>query len=246
MARPFEVRDEIEISATPEEVWEAITTGSGMDAWFMGDNEVERRLGGKVRTSLPGFEMESTITTWDPPRRFADTSPKEGDGRVMAFSFEIEGRGGGRTLLRFVHSGFLPDDDWETEVDSLREGDPAYFFKVAEYLEHFRGRRAVPVSAFGPQIDRDRAFSAFTHELGLTSSPAVGDPVDANLEAIGRIEGVVDYLSRDFLGVRTADAIYRFIHGHQGMIVLGHHVFAEVDREATDRAWQAWVDRVFA
>jgi uncharacterized protein YndB with AHSA1/START domain len=246
MARPFEVRDEIEIAATPEEVWEAITTGAGMDAWFMGTNEVEGQLGGKVRTTMPGFTMESTITTWEPPRRFADTSPEGDDGRVMAFSFEIEGRGGGRTLLRFVHSGFLPDDDWEGEFDGLKEGDPAYFFKVAEYLEHFRGRRAVPVSAFGPEVERDRAFSTFARELGLAQSPAVGDHVDRTIEGIGRIEGVVDYRSRDFLGVRTADAIYRFIHGYTGTIVLGHHVFADVDREATDRAWQAWVDRVFA
>jgi uncharacterized protein YndB with AHSA1/START domain len=245
MARAFEVRKELEIDASPEDVWEAITTGAGMDAWFMGVNEVERRLGGVVRTTLPGFTMESTITTWEPPRRFADTSPEDEGGRVMTFAFEIEGRGGGRTLLRVVHSGFLPDDDWETEFDALEDGDPAYISKIGEYLEHFRGRRAVPVSAFGPQVDRDRAFAVFIRELGLPPSPAVGDPVDATLESVGRIDGVVDYISRDFLGVRTADAMYRFIHG-LGTVSLGHHVFADVDRETSDRAWQAWVDRAFA
>jgi len=245
MAHPFEVRGEIEIDASPEDVWEALTTGAGMDGWFMGTNEVEPRLGGAVRTNLPGFTMESTITTWDPPHRFADESPEAEDGRLMAFAYEIEGRGGGRTLLRWVHSGFLPGDDWETEFDALKDGDPAYIFKLGEYLEHFRGRRAVPVGAFGPQVDRGRAFAVFTRELGLPLTPAVGDRVDANLEGVGGIDGVVDYLSRDFVGVRTADAMYRFIHG-LGAVVLGHHVFADVDREATDRAWQAWVDRAFA
>jgi uncharacterized protein YndB with AHSA1/START domain len=245
MAHPFDVRGELEVAGSPEDVWEALTTGTGMDGWFMGSNEVERRLGGSVRTSLPGFTMESTITTWDPPHRFADESPEAEDGRLMAFAFEIEGRGGGRTLLRFVHSGFLPGDDWETEFDALKEGDPAYIFKIGEYVEHFLGRRAVPVSAVGPQVDRERAFSVFTRELALSASPTVGDPVDATIDGIGRVAGVVDYVSRDFLGVRTADALYRFIHG-LGTVALGHHIFADVDREATDQAWQAWVDRAFA
>jgi len=28
--------------------------------------------------------------------------------------------------------------------------------------------------------------------------------------------------------------------------VLGHHIFANVDQKATERAWQSWVDTAFA
>ena len=31
MAHPFEVRKDIEVDATPEQVWEAIATGPGID-----------------------------------------------------------------------------------------------------------------------------------------------------------------------------------------------------------------------
>lgn len=38
MAHPLELKHEIEVYA-PEEVWDAIATGPGMDSWFMGRNE---------------------------------------------------------------------------------------------------------------------------------------------------------------------------------------------------------------
>ena len=95
MAHPFEVRVERTVNATPEQVWEAVSTAAGLDAWFMGENELKPRLGGAVRTTLHGFTMDSTISTWDPPHRYASTSPEADDGRLMTFAFEIEGRAGG-------------------------------------------------------------------------------------------------------------------------------------------------------
>ena len=48
MTHPFEVSQEIELDATPEQVWEAIATGPGIDSWFMGRNEIEPREGGRA------------------------------------------------------------------------------------------------------------------------------------------------------------------------------------------------------
>ncbi|HVQ23253.1 MAG TPA: SRPBCC domain-containing protein [Candidatus Saccharimonadia bacterium] len=244
MAKPFEVAIEQELDATPEQAWEAITTGAGMDGWFMGTSEVEPRLGGTLRTALPGFTMESTITAWDPPHRFVNTSPEAPDGRLMAFEFIIEGRAGGTTLLRCVHSGFLPDDVWDGEFEALKKGDPAYIFKLAEYLKFFRGRRAVPVSAWGAQIGADRAWSAFQGALGVGPDVTVGDPVHAVLEGLPPLDGVVDYRTTDFLGVRTDDGIYRFIAA-MGSTAIGHHIYADVDPAATQTAWEAWLQGLF-
>jgi uncharacterized protein YndB with AHSA1/START domain len=245
MARPFEVRKEIELEATPEEVWEAIATGPGIDGWFMGTNEVEPHEGGVARMTLPGWTSESTVKVWDPPNRFVTETDRGEDGRFMAFEYLIEGRGGGSTVLRFVHSGFLPDDEWEAEYEALKTGDPAYLQKLAEYLKYFRGRTAVPVSAYGPQVDKERAWAVFKDALGLTGEVAEGDRVRSTPEGLPPIEGVVDYVSPDFLGVRTSDGLYRFIHG-MGTVVVGHHIYADVDQQATERAWQSWIERAFA
>jgi uncharacterized protein YndB with AHSA1/START domain len=247
MTHPFEITNEIEVDATPEEVWEAITTGPGIDSWFMGKNEVEPREGGTARTTVSGFTMESTVTAWDPPRRFATRGSEGEDGSLHAFEFIIEGREGGSTVVRWVHSGFL-GDNWEAEYDGLSEGDPMYFHKLAQYLTYFRGRTAKSIEVYGPQVaDREHAWTEIRSGLGLTGKVAEGDQVRLTPQGLAPIEGVVDYVSPSFLGVRSNDGLYRFIHGFEGTVVLGHHVFSDdIDQQATEQAWQSWLTKLFA
>jgi uncharacterized protein YndB with AHSA1/START domain len=245
MAHPFEVRAHVEVDATPEQAWEAITNGAAVDGWFMGTNEVEPGLGGTVRTMLPGFTLESTITQWDPPHRFANTTAQAPDGGLMTFAYEIEARAGGRTVIRLVHSGFLAGDVWELEYDALKIGDPAYIQKLGQYLNYFRGRNATPIAAFGPQVDRERTWEVFKGAMGLSGSVREGDKVRFTPEGLPTIDGVVDYISPDFLGVRTSNGLYRFIHGLGDTVVLGHHIFADVDRQQTEQAWQSWLNGLF-
>ena len=119
MPHEFEVRKEIEFQATPEEVWEAIATGTGIDGWYLGTgNAVEPGLGGKVRISFGSEDHEggsSTITTWEPPTRFAYRGDPHPDGTFHAIEYVVEGRAGGTTVVRLVHSGML-GDDWEIGV----------------------------------------------------------------------------------------------------------------------------------
>jgi uncharacterized protein YndB with AHSA1/START domain len=246
MAHEFEIKDEITVDATPEEVWEAIATGPGIDSWFMGRNEIEPREGGKARMTLPGFTMESTVTTWDPPKRLVLRSPQGEDGSLHAFEYIVEGRGKGSTVVRWVHSGFL-GDNWEAEYEGLKEGDPMYFHKLAQYLTYFRGRKATPVDVYGPQVpDREHAWGVMRKGLGLTGPVAEGDQVRLTPEALAPLEGVVDYVSPSFLGLRTDDGLYRFIYGFEGTVVLGHHIFADVDEKETEEAWRSWLTGLFA
>jgi hypothetical protein len=61
----------------------------------------------------------------------------------------------------------------------------------------------------------------------------------------------VDYASLPtFLGVRTGDGLYRFIHSgplRGDVVVLGHHVFADqADQSELELAWQSWLTQLFA
>jgi uncharacterized protein YndB with AHSA1/START domain len=249
MAHPFEFAHEIEVDATPEEVWEAIATGPGVDAWFMGRNEIEPREGGTTRTTMGGSTEEGTVTAWDPPTRFAYRTPEGPDGSFHAFEYLVEGRGKGTTVVRWVHSGFL-GDNWETEYEGLAEGDPMYFDKLRVYLTYFRGRAATPVSALGPEVpDRHHAWDVFRRGLGLAGPPQVGDRVHLTPEGLPQLEGEVDWVSRDFLGVRTSDGIYRFMHisAFGGPTGVGHHVFVDgLDQAEMEQVWASWLDGLFS
>jgi uncharacterized protein YndB with AHSA1/START domain len=249
MAHPFELTHEIQVDATPDEVWQAIATGPGVDSWFMGRNQIEPREGGTARTTMRGEEEEATITAWQPPIRFASRTPEGPDGSFHAFEYLVEGREKGSTVVRWVHSGIL-GENWEKEYEGLSEGDPMYFDKLRVYLTHFRGRTATPVSVFGPVIpDRDEAWRAFHGALGLSDPPSLDDRVHLTPEGLPVLDGVVDWLSRDFLGVRTDDGIYRFMHisVFGGPTGVGHHVFVDgLDQQEAEGAWGSWLERVFA
>jgi uncharacterized protein YndB with AHSA1/START domain len=246
MAHKFEIAQETEVEASPEQVWEAIASGPGWDSWFMGRNEIEQREGGKTSFSIGGFTMESTVTAWEPQKRFVSSGTEGPDGSLHQFEYRIEDRGGGRTAIQYTHSGML-GGDWEAEYEAMSEGDPMYFQKLVEYITYFSGRFAVPVDAQGPGVDNpEGTLSKFRRALGLPDDVKEGDEVTIAPEGFPPIDGVVDCLSRSFIGVRSSDALYRFIYGFTGTSMVGHHLFAsDADQEKAESAWASWLERVF-
>jgi hypothetical protein len=244
MSREFEVRREVELPASPEDVWEAVSTAAGNAAWLFPIREIERRVGA---TTADG----TTVTACDAPRHFAVRTEGEG-GWFNAIEFEIEGREGGTTLLRYAHSGIFVED-WDNQYDAVNQHTDFYLHTLGQYLEHFNGRPVtfvgdVPGGIMAPPASASPdGFSRLHAALGLGDAAAAGDPV--RLPAPGDADGVVDYASPNFLGIRTDDALYRFFGrnafgGPVGMVV---HAFADaVDADATKQAWKDWLDAVYA
>jgi uncharacterized protein YndB with AHSA1/START domain len=242
MGKAFEIVNEIEVGATPEQAWQAIATGEGMDGWFMGTNEIEPREGGKIRTVTPTWKDEATITTWDPPTRFAYRTDEKPDGAFYSFDYRIEGGDKGTTAIKWVHTGAL-GDNWEAEYEAMTEGDEAYFHKLGVYLTYFFGRKATPVETYGPEVhDRDQAMKLMRTGLGLGGPVAVDDKVLLGPEGIEPIDGVVEWVSPSFLGIRSEDALYRFVWAFTGPLMVAHHIFKEVDEKEETAAWKTWLE----
>ena len=163
MTHPFEVRNEFTVDATPEEVWDAITTGVAVDSWLMGRSEIDSA---SKTTTFNMFGQVSTgsITVWEPGHRYATQEDENPDGTFTAFEWLIESRDGGGSVVRVVHSGLL-GDDWEAEYNGLSVGDHAYMMKLAVYLEHFAPRTAKN-SLFMPGPVTKDSWAAMTAAVG--------------------------------------------------------------------------------
>jgi uncharacterized protein YndB with AHSA1/START domain len=231
MGHEFESVDELHVTATPEQAWDAIATGPGIDSWFMGRNEVDP--GQTVRTAFGGYTPSFAISAWEPGKRLA-YSDNVGD-RSVAYEFLVEGRDRGSTVLRVTASGFLPGDDWADEFEAMTNGNALFFHTLSTYLTHFAGRTATPVTVFGPMITDWPS----TRRKLMTAISRDGDHVHFTPAGLPPVDGTVYFENDDTIGIRTDDALYRFLRGFRGPVMACHLLFT--DQEPTDQAWLAWL-----
>lgn len=239
MSREFECSREVELPATPEQVWEAITTGSGQAGWLW-PSEIEPREGGRADLG--------TVTAYDPPKHFAVRA--EGpDGWFNALEMVLEARDGGTTVMRYVHSGVFTDD-WDTQYDAVGHHTDFYLHTLGQYLRYFPGRTAAYVTGDGPAPSTaPDALDTLRAGLGLGAGAAEGDRVSVPVEGLGPVEGTVDYLRSQFIGIRSDDTLHCFFARNKwgAPVSFSHHLFAEdADAEKTRQAWQSWLDGLYA
>jgi uncharacterized protein YndB with AHSA1/START domain len=249
MSHEFQLVKEIELAGTPDEVWDAIATGPGLDSWFMGRNEIEPGEGGATSMTMAGMTERSKVTGWEPGRRFAHRSEPGEDGAFMAFEYLIEGRGQGSTVLRIAQSGVL-SGDWEAEFEAMQAGWDMYLASLAAYVQHFAGRAGLPVAAFRPGAgEPDHAWPVLLEALGIdTLEP--GAAVRLTPAGLPAVDGVVEAARLPhWFGIRAADATYWFLHSgtsRGNVIVAGHHLFGDQfeDAQGAEAAWQQWLAAV--
>ena len=106
------------IAATPETVWQALTSAEFTCQYFAGFAvEVEAREGGSFRMLYPDgrVHMAGRVIEWSPPRRFACTWLVEGmadfrDLPECLVTYEIEQAGEAvRLTMTESHSWDIPD-----------------------------------------------------------------------------------------------------------------------------------------
>jgi uncharacterized protein YndB with AHSA1/START domain len=183
------IEKQIEIAATPDEVWRALTEAEEIKRWFTLDARVKPGQGGSMWLSFgENMAWESPITVWKPGKQ-VQTSDMTPAGPV-AVDYTIESRGG-TTIVRLVHSGFA-DDTWEDELDNLNSGWAAFLALLKHYLERHRGEpRAVAVFRHPKiEIPRAEAFRRTVARLGIQENLSVGDRYRAAIDG-QPIEGSV-------------------------------------------------------
>ncbi|MFB2599648.1 SRPBCC domain-containing protein [Herbiconiux sp. P17] len=139
------------LSATPQQVWEAIATADGITSW-MAPTQLDPRAGGPVSFDLGDFTSRGVVTDYTPNTRFAyeepwpiaerpeDLAPEMAEwfesigvplsqvyetlARVtpIATEFLVEAESGGSSVLRVVTSAYGTGAEWENEFfDQMAE-----------------------------------------------------------------------------------------------------------------------------
>ena len=108
------IENRIEVPGTPEEVWELIATGHGIEAWFV-PAEVEPRVGGRVAIDIgPGWRSAARSAPGN--RRTASPTRRKGGARArrgLASEFLVEAQSGGTCVVRIVSTIHADGDDWD-------------------------------------------------------------------------------------------------------------------------------------
>jgi hypothetical protein len=238
MGKPFEIRRDVTLGASPDQVWQAIATGAGLAAWFM-PMEVD-----------PDSPM---VTSWEPGRRLGVRTPAGEDGSFQMFDYRIEGGGpfstADGTVLRFSHSGFA-GDDWGDNFEAVTgQGWDMYLHTLSQYFNHFAGKPALYLEAEGPAASAEPgAWTRLVGALGLAEPVKEGAGVRFDLPGVGPVEGVVDYATETFIGLRAPLALIRF-HGRAALampVAVSQHTYvATFDVASAQRGWEAWLAGVF-
>jgi uncharacterized protein YndB with AHSA1/START domain len=131
---------EFDLPGSPDEVWQAIATGSGYSAWFV-PTQLEERVGGRLAFHFPvGFTLTGQVTVWQPPVRFAYEAAAWRDGAPpLATEITVEARSGGTCKVRMVHSLFTSKADWDDELDGMENDLQSFLGILRITMIHFRG-----------------------------------------------------------------------------------------------------------
>ena len=142
---PRTVDLEVTVPGTPEQVWDAIATGPGISSWLH-PTRVDEHVGGAFSFDMGGSAEAPTGAAGHrhrlhAPHRFATEAPWStgGQSTTLATEWLVAARDEGTCVVRIVMSGFGPGDDWDDEIDALREGMGVALETLRLYLAHFPG-----------------------------------------------------------------------------------------------------------
>lgn len=123
--------------ATPEQVYDALTTLDGLAGWWTEDTTGDTRLGGEIAFRFPPGGFDMTVTGLEPGRavrwEVAD-GPAEWVGTSIVWDLRQDGD---YTIVMFGHHG------WREPVEFMHHCSTkwaSYLFSLKELLETGTGR----------------------------------------------------------------------------------------------------------
>lgn len=210
----------VELDATPEEVFRAITEGPEVAKWLAPEARLTPPEPGKKGSIWiswgEGMAADHELDVYEAPKRLRHPSGKNGETKAPLYAdWSIEAREGGKTTLRLVHSGFSTSADWDEEYDSHARGWTLMLQNLKHYFARHPKEPAVHLPFFS-SVESPRAsiWKTLLAKMGFSATPRAGDTFRCTTANGQVLTGVVDLVTdtRDLaLVVREYDdALLRF------------------------------------
>ena len=246
---------EIEIDATPDEVFRAITEAEQIQRWFAPLAKVEpaadgSMVGGAYSVSWgPTLGEPSKITIWEPGHRFAaekhrtnayGSKPDDtAEIQRIVVDYQIEAVGG-KTRLRLVHSGFGRGAAWDNEFEATRSGWRVFLLILKHGLEHHPGvdSQTVYVTVACP-LSPEEAWRRLIGVSSLYSGDPYSIPFAALKGSVVRLEPPSTFIARV---EELNDALVGIYCGFQGKNVNVSLVLWGPAREQAEKIQASWTD----
>ncbi len=267
------IESEIQVHATPEEVWKALTDAQELTRWFPLKSEVTPGVGGTIRLLWDEvWDGNCPIEIWEPnvhlrTRWFEKAQPFEdmNPATPIAVDYYIEGQSGGTTKLRVVTSGFSADQSWDAMYDSVSRGWHFELRSMQRYFEHHKGKdRVVAWSRRRAKVSPDEAWRRlcgpdFLNLPADVTARNPGDALDFTTASGERFTGAIEVLSRpkDFamLATNLDHAILRihldeWTHDEgkpftEAFLWLARYDASEREMKEIEQRWNARFDELF-
>jgi uncharacterized protein YndB with AHSA1/START domain len=125
---------ELFIKASPQRVFQALTTKEDLERWFLVKAEVDVRPGGAIRFEWGSGQVEvGKILVCEPPHRLSYSwEALEPSPTTITFALTAENDG---TRLRLIHTGIGGGEDWDTYYTSINGGWNAHLGNLTVWLE---------------------------------------------------------------------------------------------------------------
>jgi uncharacterized protein YndB with AHSA1/START domain len=103
-----EILHEFPIATTPDRVFAAVSTPSGLDQWWTSRSSGEAREGAEFQLWFgPEYDWRARVTQCLPGEAFQLTMTRaDGDWTGTRVGFRLAGQAPGITLVRFYHTGW--------------------------------------------------------------------------------------------------------------------------------------------
>jgi uncharacterized protein YndB with AHSA1/START domain len=215
-ARKVEI--EIEIPATPEEVFRGLTEAEQIMRWFAPIAEVKPGVGGTVFVSWgPGMEGTGRIEAWEPGKHFryvAPASPEtikklEAEGYTGSVDcpvdYFIETRNG-KTYLRLVQSGFGSSSAWDGEYEGTSVGWSVFLRNLKHTVAVHPGKPNIGLMHYAftplPIEDAYRALIGGLATKGSLEGLKEGDQYSVETANGEKLSGTVELIDpkKGFMG----------------------------------------------